>query len=77
MTGSVMKPLWLLTRTPANSMPQQSRVVPLSAAVLSALLALVQVRFFEVSEEELEKQRSAFSNGQLRIRIEQQQFSMR
>lgn len=41
------------------------------------LLAFVQVRFFEVSEEELEKQRSAFSNGQLEIKIEQQQFSMR
>lgn len=37
----------------------------------------VQVRFFEVSEEELQKKRSAFSNGQLKIKIEHQEFSMR
>lgn len=37
----------------------------------------LQVRFFEVSEEELEKQRSAFSNGQLKIKIEEDDFSMR
>jgi len=35
------------------------------------------VKFFEVSESELEKQRSAFSNGQLQIKIEEQDFSMR
>ena len=44
---------------------------------LSVLMTRVQVRFFEVSEEELEKQRSAFSNGQLKIKIEHQEFSMR
>jgi len=30
-----------------------------------------------VSEGELEKQRSAFSNGQLQLKIEEQDFSMR
>ena len=30
-----------------------------------------------MSESELEKQRSAFSNGQLQIKIEEQDFSMR
>ena len=40
-------------------------------------LLFLQVRFFEVSEEELEQQRSAFSNGQLEIKIEQDNFSMR
>ncbi|KAL3134817.1 hypothetical protein ABBQ32_007791 [Trebouxia sp. C0010 RCD-2024] len=53
------------------------RVAPFSPDAPWLLRIFDQVRFFEVSEEELEKQRSAFSNGQLRIRIEQQQFSMR
>ncbi len=35
------------------------------------------MRFFEVDESELEKQRAAFSSGQLEIKIEQQRFSMR
>ena len=38
---------------------------------------MTQVRFFEVSEDELEKQRSAFSNGQLEIKIEEDNFSMK
>ena len=37
----------------------------------------LQVRFFEVSEDKLEKQRAAFSSGQLSIKIEEEQFSMR
>lgn len=36
----------------------------------------VQIRFVEVSEEELEQQRSAFANGQLQIDIEETTFDL-
>ena len=48
-----------------------------SASLVVSFGCVVQVKFFEVSESELEKQRSAFSNGQLQIKIEEQGFSMR
>lgn len=35
-----------------------------------------QVRFFEVSEEELVKQRQSFKDGQLAIKIEEETFDM-
>ena len=38
---------------------------------------VLQVRFFEVSEGELEQQRAAFSSGQLKLKIEEERFSMR
>jgi hypothetical protein len=36
-----------------------------------------QVRYHFVSEEELERQRAQFRNGQLAIKIEEQSFSMK
>lgn len=38
---------------------------------------VVQVRFFQVSEEELERQRKQFHTGQISIKIEETTFSMR
>lgn len=37
---------------------------------------MVQVKFFEVSEEELEKQRAAFATGQLQLEVHEEQFDM-
>lgn len=51
--------------------------VALSLLCFSKHAVMFQVRFFEVSEAELERQRSAFSNGQLEIRIEEDNFSMK
>lgn len=36
----------------------------------------MQVKFFEVSEEELEKQRAAFATGQLQLDMTEEQFDM-
>ena len=38
-------------------------------------MSLVQVKFFEVSEDELVKQRSAFAGGNLNLKIESKVFS--
>ncbi|KAK9819502.1 hypothetical protein WJX74_000026 [Apatococcus lobatus] len=52
------------------------RVAPFSPGAPWLLRNFDQVRFFEVSESELEEKRAAFSNGQLQIKIEQERFSM-
>ena len=39
--------------------------------------ALLQVTFELVSEEELEKQRKDFRNGELKLRIDEEEFNMR
>lgn len=41
------------------------------------LSAGVQVKYEIVSEEELEKQRKQFQNGELKLDIEEQEFNMR
>ena len=40
-------------------------------------LYMLQVRFHQVSEEELDKQRKQFHTGQLSIKIEEIKFSMK
>ena len=42
-----------------------------------AVDALLQVKFELVSEEELEKQRKDFRNGELKLRIDEEEFNMR
>ena len=37
----------------------------------------MQVKFELVSEEELEKQRKDFRNGELKLRIDEEEFNMR
>ena len=37
----------------------------------------LQVKYEIVSEEELEKQRKQFRNGELKIKIEEEEFNMR
>jgi hypothetical protein len=36
----------------------------------------VQVKFFEVSEEDLEQQRAAFATGQLQLEVTEEEFDM-
>lgn len=43
---------------------------------LDPIVSMWQVRFFEVSAEELVKQRQSFKDGQLAIRIEDDVFDM-
>ncbi|KAK9817750.1 hypothetical protein WJX72_001615 [[Myrmecia] bisecta] len=53
------------------------RVKPFSPDAPWLLRIFDQVRFVQVSEEELEVQRKQFANGQLALKIEEQAFSMR
>ena len=39
--------------------------------------SVLQVKFELVSEEELEKQRKDFRNGELKLRIDEEEFNMR
>ena len=43
----------------------------------TACCGLPQVKFELVSEEELEKQRKDFRNGELKLRIDEEEFNMR
>ena len=36
----------------------------------------MQVKFFEVSEEDLEQQRAAFATGQLQLEVTEEEFDM-
>lgn len=47
-----------------------------SQAVLSSLFN-AQIKFFEVTEEELDRQRKGFANGLIPIKIEETSFSMK
>ena len=47
-----------------------------SQAVLSSLPD-VQIKIFEVTEEELDRQRKGFANGLIAIKIEETTFSMK
>lgn len=51
--------------------------MPLRRETLIAALNYLQVKYEIVSEEELEKQRKQFRNGELDIKIEEEEFNMR
>ena len=49
----------------------------LRGQTLMIALGYLQVKYEIVSEEELEKQRKQFRNGELDIKIEEEEFNMR
>ena len=49
----------------------------LSGQTLIATVEHLQIKYEIVSEEELEKQRKQFRNGELSIKIEEEEFNMR
>ena len=49
----------------------------LSGQALIVVIDYLQVKYEIVSEEELEKQRKQFRNGELEIKIEEEEFNMR
>ena len=76
-TSRLTRTVTTAVRVPASKYGASTTCSQLSASLVACFGWFVQVKFFEVSESELEKQRSAFSNGQLQIKIEEQDFSMR
>lgn len=54
-----------------------SALLHLCGDTLIAAINYLQVKYEIVSEEELEKQRKQFRNGELEIKIEEEEFNMR